>query len=353
MRNINDCGQSSPTNLERETHARKVTVRSLSRCLALTAAILVTLDPHAAAQLPDRTGDSPTIRRSARQILDAPEFRHFQRIERKPGSGGGRQPRIPGGEPGGSGKGSDGAQPGDGNNGRSGEGGPGGEGNRGRAGRGRQDRGPGGGRDERFGEGGQPGGGNDGFESDPDADQSSSDSDSLLFRDSGGGALGQAIGGLLHVIAWIGLAAVAGLLIFAIVKAIQNYERPQKPEEDGADRGEPEGELEPEQAPGELPADVYIAKARELADAGRFREAVAQLLLGGMSNIERAGLVTFRRGLTCRDYVRAVRGNTPVHKAMREMVKVYEPLGFGRREARRAHFDRALAGYAAGFRQSA
>ena len=69
----------------------------------------------------------------------------------------------------------------------------------------------------------------------------------------------------------------------------------------------------PDTSPGELPADVYIARAKELAGEGRFREAIAQLLLGGMSNLERAGIVKYRKGLTHRDYVRASRSAKNQH----------------------------------------
>ncbi|MDA1014020.1 MAG: hypothetical protein O3A00_06155, partial [Planctomycetota bacterium] len=80
-----------------------------------------------------------------------------------------------------------------------------------------------------------------------------------------------------------------------------------------------------------------------------FREAIAQLLLGAMSNIERSGLLRFRRGLTHRDYMRAARANDTVYPALRSMVRLYEPLGFGRRTATRKHFDLSLSGYETGF----
>ena len=69
-----------------------------------------------------------------------------------------------------------------------------------------------------------------------------------------------------------------------------------------------------------------------------------------MSSLERAGVIKFRKGLTHRDYVRASRSEPVTNKAMRQMVKLYEPLGFGRRTPSREQFEQALAVYQTGFR---
>ena len=76
-----------------------------------------------------------------------------------------------------------------------------------------------------------------------------------------------------------------------------------------------------------------------------FREAIAQLLLGAMSHVERAGLIKYRSGLTHRDYVRALREDKTISLAMRNMVRTFEPLGFGRREATQQHFEQTLSNY--------
>jgi hypothetical protein len=145
---------------------------------------------------------------------------------------------------------------------------------------------------------------------------------------------------------------VCGLIVYLIVKSIQSYERPVNLAGEFA-TGEHQGDVEPDRPPGELPADVYVARARELAAAERFREAIAQLLLGAMSHLERAGLVRYRRGLTQRDYLRAARGRAAFHSALKGLLGVYEPIGFGRREATRRHFETSLADYEAGFHAGA
>jgi Domain of unknown function (DUF4129) len=161
--------------------------------------------------------------------------------------------------------------------------------------------------------------------------------------------LGSAIGSLFHVLAWIFLAAVCGMIAYLIYRAISEFERAEKPQL-AAEGGPAPADLDTDTAPGEVPADVYVARAREFAQAGQYRDAVAQLLLGAMSHIERAGLIRYRRGLTLRDYLRAVRRAKPQFTGMKSMVRVYEPLGFGRRDATREHFEASLAGYEQGFR---
>ncbi len=155
----------------------------------------------------------------------------------------------------------------------------------------------------------------------------------------------------MQLFAWLMLIIVAGVIIFLIVMAIKNY--------DGGNRTteltgnvELQGEIEPESPPGELPVDVYLAEARKLAAAGQYREAIAQILLGAMSYAERGGLIRYRRGLTHRDYLRTLRGETTQFDAMRTMVRVYEPLGFGRRVPAKEHFEKSVSGYEQAFRNA-
>lgn len=194
-------------------------------------------------------------------------------------------------------------------------------------------------------------------ESRPDAgDSSQSAGDDA--EESGGfqipsmaGGLANAIGIVFHMLAWICLGIVCGLIMFLVAKALLTYEWPTGGRE-FSDGGMQALEETADVSPGELPADVYLAQAHELAAQGRYREATAQLLLGAMSHIERSGLIRYRRGLTYRDYLRAVRRDDRSREAFRGMVRIYEPLGFGRREPRAEHFEQSLAHYETGFRQT-
>ena len=185
----------------------------------------------------------------------------------------------------------------------------------------------------------------------PDDDSNETEDSSAFGAGSLGGFFSASLGFILHGVAWFFLIAVCVLIVFLIVKAIIDYERPLKLEASGEGGTSFENE-EPELVPGILPANVYFNKARELADAGKYREAIAQLRFGAMSDVERSGLIKYRSGLTHRDYVRALREDESLSLAMRNMVRTFEPLGFGRREATRQHFDQTLSHYEKGFRGS-
>jgi hypothetical protein len=168
-----------------------------------------------------------------------------------------------------------------------------------------------------------------------------------VFTVRGGNYSG--LGGVLQALAYAVLAAVCCLIIWLVVRAVQNYRgrnrigaRGRRNFEEG------EGDL----PPGDLPADEYLRRAAEFAQQGKFREAIGQLILGAMSRAERAGLIRFRRGLTNRDYIRALRGQGRQHEAFRAIVGVYEPICFGRRTAEANHYLASLGEYQAGFRDA-
>jgi hypothetical protein len=167
---------------------------------------------------------------------------------------------------------------------------------------------------------------------------SSTDTPSLSF-----------LGGVFQVLAYAVIAAICAAIIWLLVKAVQNYRtrysqnsRPQKHFEEG-ETGLP---------PGDLPSDEYLRRAGEYAERGMIREAIGQLILGAMSRIERGKLIRFRRGLTHRDYLRAVRTRLVAHRAFRQIVAVYEPICFGRRSAAMEHYLSSLDDYKFGFLQS-
>ena len=107
----------------------------------------------------------------------------------------------------------------------------------------------------------------------------------------------------------------------------------------------------PQSPPGELPADAYLQRAQELAAAGDFRQAIRQLLLGGMSWIERAGLIRFRQGLTNYDYLRVLLQQHRAREGFSAIVRQFEEIYFGRREATAERFQTSLQGYRSGFQE--
>ncbi len=161
--------------------------------------------------------------------------------------------------------------------------------------------------------------------------------------------IGPAAAALIQGMAWLAVAAVCLLVVYLVVRAVGGMELARNKDRSGGD-APLEGEDDPTHAPGAQPADAWLARARELAAAGRFHEAVAHLLLGALSHIERSELIRYRRGLTHDDYLRAVRSQKDMHRGLTLIVRTYDPLGFGRRQATRQHFDQSLSGYEAGFR---
>jgi hypothetical protein len=156
------------------------------------------------------------------------------------------------------------------------------------------------------------------------------------------------LGALLQVLVYAVLAAICALIIWLVVRAVNRYRARHNTGLKGRSYEEGEADL----PPGDLPADEYLRRAMELADRGKFREAIAQLILGAMSFTERHGLIRFRRGLTHRDYLRALRSQAVPHQALRTIVNVYEPICFGRRPAHFDHYRTSLDGYQTGFRRA-
>ncbi len=155
------------------------------------------------------------------------------------------------------------------------------------------------------------------------------------------------LGPVIVALSWAVVGAICAVIIWLVVRAVNNYRA--RHTIGGGRRTYEEGEAEI--PPGDLPADEYLRRAAELAANGLYREAIGQLILGAMSFTERGGLIRFRRGLTHRDYLRALRARAPQYQAFRTIVSVYEPICFGRRPAEIGHYQTSLDGYETGFRQ--
>ena len=160
------------------------------------------------------------------------------------------------------------------------------------------------------------------------------------------GSLGSAIGLLVEVLFWGFLIAVGLVLIYFIGKTIARYERQsQELTEKLADQTDQQIVV----APGETAVNQYLARARELAARGEYAQAIMLLVQGAMSDIERRNQIKFRRGLTSYDYLRAVRSEPPRYQALRDILRIYEPIGFGRRLATADHFETSLHQFEAQF----
>jgi len=103
--------------------------------------------------------------------------------------------------------------------------------------------------------------------------------------------------------------------------------------------------------PGELAASTYESRAIALASDGNYRAAIRELLLGSMSWIERAGLIRYRKGLTNRDYLRAVWRRQDKRNAYLTTASHFEFVYFGRRTPTSEMFQLCLASFRGAFHE--
>jgi hypothetical protein len=152
-------------------------------------------------------------------------------------------------------------------------------------------------------------------------------------------------GSAISLVVAVVLAAVLAAIVALIVLGIRRWEREERRSAENETDVAIDEEAESAITPGERPADEWLAAARDAASAGRFDEALALLLLGAMSHAERSGLIRPRRGLTYRDYLRAIPRSSAWHPTLTALVNAYAPVGFGRRDATSAAFDTAVIPY--------
>ncbi len=103
--------------------------------------------------------------------------------------------------------------------------------------------------------------------------------------------------------------------------------------------------------PGDLAASTYESRAINLAGDGQHRLAIRELLLGSMSWIERAGLIRYRKGLTNRDYLRAVWRRHEKRRAFLATATQFEFVYFGRREPTVEMFEQCLNSFREAFHE--
>jgi hypothetical protein len=147
----------------------------------------------------------------------------------------------------------------------------------------------------------------------------------------------------LYWLRWVVYAIVAvvlTLVVTLIVKAILERASREKPAEPSPRAATSEEVTST--PPGEHPSQEYLRRALTLAETGDYRAAIRQLLLGTMSWIERHDLIRYRRGLSNRDYIRAVSGRSPLLDSLSRIVLHFERVYFGRREASKQGFQECL-----------
>jgi hypothetical protein len=177
--------------------------------------------------------------------------------------------------------------------------------------------------------------------------QNSSSSSSTSFGDFGAG-----MAGVFKLLGWLAITVMVVVIVLMVIKSIQDRESRLDQELTGTFQSDV-GELEADHPPSEYPSDEYLRRAAEFARTGAYREAVAFVLLGAMSEVETRGFIRYRKGLTQRDYYRTVRRHDTLGPAYRNLLNLYEPLGFGRRTAELKHYQTAVNSFQGGFRERA
>lgn len=167
-----------------------------------------------------------------------------------------------------------------------------------------------------------------------------------LFGSSTGGNLGGALQSIIQALLFISVAIVLATIIVIILKSVA-ARRDQ--DRTGFSLEDEDLAFSPSLPPGEMPTDEYHRRALELANQEDYRSAIRELLLGGMSWIERSGLLRHRKGLTNRDYLRAVWRKPSRRLPFENMVQIFDQVYFGRRDANEERFDTCLSSFRDGF----
>lgn len=165
---------------------------------------------------------------------------------------------------------------------------------------------------------------------------------------------GALIGNVLQFLAYVSVIVTCGLILYLLFRSLKGLERKRKSTK-SAVNPDLQGSLTLDEivSPAERESSLYLQRAQALAQEGDYHNAIIQLLYGSMSYIERSGWIRFRKGLTYRDYIRAARPHGLPGDSLRQMIRTYEPLGFGRRQATREHFESTLKHYESAFQKQA
>jgi hypothetical protein len=165
---------------------------------------------------------------------------------------------------------------------------------------------------------------------------------------SGGssGGLSLSLAQLPAILAIIAILIILVLIVTMIMKRVDMKKRKSGLLADSEDMFS-----DVETPPGELAASTYESRAMQLAAIGDYRAAIRELLLGGMSWVERAGMIRYRKGLTNRDYVRAVWRRIEKRDAYIITATQFELVYFGRREPTAIMFEMCLDSFRGAFRE--
>lgn len=142
------------------------------------------------------------------------------------------------------------------------------------------------------------------------------------------------------------LVVVLLILLFALLKRL-----PASSGVDAQQRAADQEAITPSTPPGDLPTNEYERRAVLAAQTGDYRSAIRELVLGCMSWTERSGMIRYRRGLTNRDYIRAVWRQLPHRESLLTISGAFERVFYGRRTADVTMYETCLSEFRQTFAQ--
>jgi hypothetical protein len=147
------------------------------------------------------------------------------------------------------------------------------------------------------------------------------------------------VGWIFRVLFYVVVAVVLGFIGYFIFKnLIKGREEADKSD------GDEKPELPPEEAPtprGPIETDVdrLLAKARAMAQAGNYEEAIDAAYAALLRRLEGDGLIDLHPSRTNGDYVRALRDRQELKQQLRHIATDVERVQFGDTEASPSLFD--------------
>jgi hypothetical protein len=159
--------------------------------------------------------------------------------------------------------------------------------------------------------------------------------------------------GISQIVLYLAIIVIVAIVIWLVAMIVKSNDGRSRSRDRSFLNIQDEDAIDLSVPPGELATSTYESRALQLASEGNFRAAIRELLLGSMSWIERAGLIRFRKGLTNRDYIRAVWRQTPRRDAYTTTALEFERVYFGRRDATQEMFQQCLTSFQEAFREDA
>lgn len=150
------------------------------------------------------------------------------------------------------------------------------------------------------------------------------------------------LGGLQPVfefLFWIGVAALAGLILYFLVREIIRYRRSKAAEPEGRDTRVPDWR------PPAARARALLSDADKLAAEGRFAEAIHLLLYRSLEDIDTKRPHTLKPALTSRDILTLNALPAVARRALGRLVETVEWSFFGGRQVDAEDFSACRLAY--------